>query len=142
MNPLRLPATLDALEEIGNYVIEAARQAGLDQKASYALRLAVDEIATNVITHGYEEAGTKGDITIVGEITDAALTVTLTDQGVPFDPLSHRLPEEDDLALPLEERQIGGLGIMLVINGVDAFSYRYENGSNLNVFAMNRRSFP
>ena len=62
MKPLRLPATLDSLEQLGEYVIAATAEAELDAKAAYGLRLAVDEIATNIITHGYEEAGKTGEV--------------------------------------------------------------------------------
>ena len=46
------------------------------------------------------------------------------------------MPEAEDLAKPLEERDIGGLGIFLTIQGVDRFDYRREGDRNLNVFAV------
>jgi anti-sigma regulatory factor (Ser/Thr protein kinase) len=136
MKPLRLPASLDALEPIGKFVVEATTTAGLDARAAYNLRLAVDEIATNIITHGYEEAGLTGDLTVSGELSDLALTIVLEDSGVPFDPLNQRLPDEEELSLPLEERSIGGLGIFLVLKGVDTFRYERVNEHNRNIFVM------
>jgi len=138
MKSLCLPATLDALEAIGNFVMEVATEAGLDIKAAYNLRLAVDEIATNIITHGYEEAGLTGDVNASSMLSDTALTIVLKDTGIPFDPLNHKLPDEDELALPLEERGVGGLGILLVLKGVDKFNYEYQDGRNHNIFVMNR----
>jgi len=138
MKPLRLPATLDSLEKIHTYVIEAATEAGLDAKAAYGLRLAVDEIATNIITHGYEEAGRSGDIIVSGDLTDSSLSIVLEDAGVPFDPRSRKLPDGEDLKLPLEKRPIGGLGIYLVLKNVDAFNYERVNGRNRNIFIMKR----
>lgn len=138
MKTLCLPATLDSLDEIGKYVIAATSEAGLDTKPAYGLRLAVDEIATNIITHGYEDAGKTGDVTVSGEMTDSTLKIVLEDTGVPFDPLSRKLPSEDELSLPLEERDIGGLGIFLVLKGVDNFSYEFSDGKNRNIFVMNR----
>lgn len=138
MKPLRFPATLDSLDEIGKYIIAATAEAGLDTKAAYGLRLAVDEIATNIITHGYEEAGRTGDIRVSGTLTDTTLTIVLEDAGIPFDPMSQKLPDEEELCLPLEEREIGGLGLFLVLKGVDSFTYEYVNGCNHNTFVMNR----
>ena len=138
MKPLCLPASLDSLESIGKYIIAATTEAELDTKAAYNLRLAVDEIATNIITHGYEVAGRTGDINVSGVLTDSSLTIVLEDTGIPFDPLSKNLPGEDYLNLPLEERPIGGLGIFLVLKGVDHFSYEFSEGKNRNIFAMNR----
>lgn len=138
MKSLRLPATLDSLDEIGKYIVAATSEAGLDTKPAYGLRLAVDEIATNIITHGYEEVGTSGDVCVSGVLTDSNLTIVLEDNGIPFNPLSRKLPDEDELNLPLEERDIGGLGILLVLKGVDNFSYEFIDGKNRNIFVMNR----
>jgi anti-sigma regulatory factor (Ser/Thr protein kinase) len=56
MKPMTVPATLDSLGAIAEYVLAAAASAGLDKRASYNLRLAVDEIVTNIIVHGYADA--------------------------------------------------------------------------------------
>jgi anti-sigma regulatory factor (Ser/Thr protein kinase) len=138
MKPLCLPASLDSLEPLGKFVVAATTEAGLDTRGAYNLRLAVDEIATNIITHGYEESGLTGDINVSGMLTDSTLTIVLEDSGIPFDPLDQTLPGEEDLMLPLEERDIGGLGIFLVLKGVDSFSYEHVNDRNRNIFTMNR----
>ena len=48
-------------------------------------------------------------------------TVTLEDKSPAFDPRTMQMPEAEDLARPLEERRIGGLGIFLAFQGVDRF---------------------
>ena len=55
-------------------------------------------------------------------------SITLTDSGVPFDPLQKPDP---DTSLPAEEREIGGLGIFLVKKTMDDVIYRREDGRNL-----------
>ena len=72
MDAVTLPGTLDALSPIRDYVKAAAASAGLDHTATYNLLLAVDEIATNVVLHGYEEAGLQGDISIAATHEDNA----------------------------------------------------------------------
>lgn len=138
MEPLRLPATLDALGEIGRYVKSAATTAGLEQAAAYSLRLAVDEIATNIITYGYQEAGLEGEIEVSAERSPASLEITLSDTGRAFDPRQARLPSEEDLARPLEDRPVGGLGIFLALQGVDDFRYESNGGRNRSVFIVRR----
>jgi anti-sigma regulatory factor (Ser/Thr protein kinase) len=132
------PAALESLSGIRAYVQSAAEAAGLDGKATYNLQLAVDEIATNIIAHGYEEAGLQGDMSIEAKSTDEALTVTLRDRGAAFDPRTRELPDEEDLAKPLEERPVGGLGIYLAFAGVDRFDYLREDDININTFTVNR----
>lgn len=134
---LTVAGVLDSLRPIGEFVVRAAQAAGLDRRPAYRLRLAVDEIATNIITHGYDEAGISGDITLVARLSDAALTLELEDGARPFDPRTHKLAEAE-LHKPLEERQVGGLGIFLALEGVDEFDYRSENGRNCSVFVMHR----
>jgi serine/threonine-protein kinase RsbW len=62
MESLTVPGTLDSLKAIANYVMAAAEKAGLEKKEAYKLRLAIDEIASNIIIHGYEEADRSGNI--------------------------------------------------------------------------------
>jgi serine/threonine-protein kinase RsbW len=134
MNPLTVPGTLDSLSLIRDYVRAAAAQAGLDRKRSYRLELAVDEIATNIVNHGYQEAGRVGDVVTRAEFDANALTIALEDTAVPFDPRHLRRPDQIDL--PLAERPIGGLGVYLAMENVDEFRYEYVDGHNRNIFLV------
>ena len=58
---LTLPATLDSLGSVRAFAREAAEQAGVDPRRTYGLQIALDEIATNVVTHGYGAAGLSDD---------------------------------------------------------------------------------
>jgi serine/threonine-protein kinase RsbW len=136
MEKRSLPAVLDSLAEIRRYVKEAADRAGIEAARAYQLQLAVDEIATNVILHGYTDADASAVISIGSEMSGDALIIMLEDQAPAFDPNTMEMPEAEDLEKPLEERRIGGLGIFLAFQGVDRFDYRRENGSNINVFEV------
>jgi serine/threonine-protein kinase RsbW len=136
MEHLTVDGTLDSLSDIAKYVMAAASAADLDKKTSYRLRLAVDEIATNIIVHGYEEAGRKGLVVCQATLTDDCLTITLEDTGEFYDPTKQAIP--DDMDLPMEQRQIGGLGVYLTIQGVDKFTYERANNKNRNIFVVNR----
>ena len=139
MEKRSLPAELASLSELRRYVAEAASSAGIDEAKAYKLQLAVDEIATNIILHGYEDAGASALVSIGSEMSDDALIITLEDKAPAFDPHTMEMPEEADLAKPLEERRMGGLGIYLAFQGVDRFDYRRENDSNINVFEVRTR---
>jgi len=130
------PGTLDSLAGIRQVVKDESLRAGLSKKAAYNLMLAIDEIATNIIVHGYEETGTEGPVDVLVDHTDDTLCVILEDEAVPFDPLQRELPNEDFFAKPLEERPIGGMGIHLTINAVDEFKYEYTNNRNRNIFIV------
>jgi serine/threonine-protein kinase RsbW len=136
MESKSFPGTVDSLDSLRDYVGELSQQAGLAKKPTYALKLAIDEIATNIILYGYQRVGIEADVVVLSEITEAALTVILEDVAAPFDPLAKELPDADYLAKSLEDREIGGLGIFLTVNGVDDFSYEYADGKNRNKFVM------
>lgn len=136
MEPLTVDGNLDALGPIGQYVMAAATAAGLEKAIAYRLRLSVDEIVTNTIVHGYEEAGRDGQIRIQATVEPRALTVSVEDTAAPFDP--RQAPGPDDMDRPLQERQVGGLGIYLAIQGVDEFRYEQVDGRNRNTFVVKR----
>lgn len=137
MERITFPGTLDSLEGIRQVVKEEAERACLGKRPTYKLLLAVDEVATNIITHGYDETGTTGSVDVLIECADGRLRVVLEDDAVAFDPLGHDLPTEEFFARPLEERPIGGMGIHLTLNGVDEFKYEYAGNRNRNTFIMN-----
>lgn len=134
MERLTLPGTLDSLAAIGKYVLAAASEAGLDKKAAYRLRLAVDEIATNAVVHGYEETGCDGPLDIWAQIDGAGLTIALEDTGPAYDPRA--TPAPDNLDRPLEERSIGGLGVLLANLGVDELGYERVGDCNRSIFIV------
>jgi len=132
----RFPGTLDALEPIRKYVEATARSAGLDHKAVYKVCLAVDEIATNIVVHGYEEAGLQGDLKIGASVEDDNLVIQLEDQGKAYDPNLHLIPDAGDLSAPFESRKIGGLGIFLALDGVDDIQYKTTGKANIHRFII------
>jgi phosphoserine phosphatase RsbU/P len=134
MDALTLPGTLDSLPAIRNYVGEIGEKAGLDRKVLYRLKLAVDEIATNIVTHGYEDAGLEGEIVISSRLQPAALTIQLEDTSQEYNPLG--LEKPDHLDKPISERPIGGLGVFLAVRGVDEFRYERVNGHNFHTFKV------
>jgi len=136
MDAVTLPGTLDALSPIRDYVKEAAASAGLDHTATYNLLLAVDEIATNVILHGYEEAGLQGNISVAATRQDDSLVIHLSDNGKSYDPQAHQLPDDEGLLMELSDRPIGGLGIMLAKDGVDDLQYESTEQGNVHRFVV------
>jgi len=65
------------------------------------------------------------------------VTVIFRDKGRPFNPLDHVDP---DTRAPLEERKIGGLGLLIVKKTMDTIYYSRENDSNRLEFSKSWRS--
>jgi serine/threonine-protein kinase RsbW len=139
MPTLTLPGELTSLDEIADLVLDQCRLAGLDKHATYQLRLAVDELATNIIVHGYQENNLIGSVVITAEVDQHSLTVVLEDTAPPYDPLKRNLePVEEEFDKPLEERPIGGLGVFFVRQAVHDFRYEYRDNHNRNILVYHR----
>ncbi len=98
----------------------------------FAVQVALEEVATNIINHGYQD---NHDHTFSIDLsTDAhGLTLVATDNAPAFDPLA--TPEVDTNA-PIEDREIGGLGVHLLKNLMQESSY--ERRGDQNVLTLTR----
>jgi serine/threonine-protein kinase RsbW len=93
-------------------------------RAAYAANLAVDELVVNVIHYAYvdDKAHTiELDVAILGE----QIIVRIVDDGRPFDPRTGPA-----LDLNAEERQAGGMGLLLVLDMVDILKYERVDERN------------
>jgi len=131
------PARLDQLSIIGDFVTESASAMDVDDQDLFAIQMAVDEAATNIVLHGYSEAGQEGFFWIGCWKEGSDFVVQLRDRGRPFDP--SEVPEPD-LHAPLEERQEGGLGIFLMRRLMDQVDFATEGEEN--VLTMVRHGTP
>ena len=130
-------AVPESLEPIRSLITSFGSVQGIDKNKIYKLCLAVDEIASNIINYGYPMAGINdGTIKVFIELNDNKLTIVLEDYATPFDPLRKLLPTPEDLAKPMEEKPIGGLGILIARQSVDAFNYEFTDGKNRNTFVV------
>ena len=135
---LTLPGTLDSLDAIAKLVMTAGGEAGLAKKIIYRLRLAVDEVATNIVVHAYEENGLSGNIDAQAKIDKTRLTFILEDTGPAYTPQLDHAPTSIDL--PIEEKPIGGLGVYLAARNVDKFTYERVGERNRHTFVVKRTS--
>jgi anti-sigma regulatory factor (Ser/Thr protein kinase) len=91
------------------------------------LLLCVDELITNIIAHAY---GDKEEHAVLLEcrILDDKIELELRDDGIAFDPTTQTRP---NTKLSLENRDIGGLGIHLVMTLMDKVEYQREGDYNV-----------
>ncbi len=106
---------------------------GLSQKCKLDLNLVLEELLTNIISHGYADEG-EHFIQITISLENGMLVVCVKDDGIPFNPVT---AEETDIKRPLEEREIGGLGIHLIKQFMDDIVY--ERVGNQNILTLKKR---
>ncbi|MDG6258150.1 MAG: ATP-binding protein [Methanomicrobiaceae archaeon] len=129
---LQVPADLPNLEIIADFIASSLDQNGIDDRVAYDIRLAVDEICSNIMLYGYR--GSKGAIDIDCTVGDQYVQLEIADEGVPFNPLT--LPDPD-IDADLDHRKIGGLGIFFVKTVMDELEYKFRGGRN--VLTMKKR---
>ena len=132
---LRLPAELDRLPAFLDYVRRMADVAGLPEDRAARLELAVEETLVNVFGYAYPDRTRAGMVLCRCATRPDGLTVEIADEGAPFDPLARADP---DTTLDLDQREPGGLGILLVKNLVDGIAYRREGERNVLVIEMRK----
>lgn len=119
MLTLTMLANLDALAPIRDLIAQACRHYGIGQPVCDQLQLAVDELCTNIISHGYANQ-TAGQLTVTFDYIAPQITIMIEDDGTPFDPQQAPPP---DLTADWEARTGGGLGIYLAQQVVDRMEY-------------------
>jgi anti-sigma regulatory factor (Ser/Thr protein kinase) len=128
--PQLISARLENLADIRQFVLEQAAMLDVDQGAAEDMILAVDEAATNVIVHGYQDQDGVLEIEVRRE--GDALIVHLRDEAVPFDPTAFPSP---DLTLPPEERILSGMGVCLIRRRTNEVKHRLtlKSGNELTL---------
>lgn len=134
MPSLNLFADLQQLPAIHDFVDQAGRDLGLDERTLYTLQMVVGEACTNVIMHAY--GGKGGEVVLTIESTANGLEVRIRDWGEPFDPLNVPTP---DVSAPLEQRPLGGLGLFLMRQMMDQVDFRFDEEEG-NTLTMTKRT--
>jgi anti-sigma regulatory factor (Ser/Thr protein kinase) len=124
----RVVAWLDDLE--GYYHVPPATR--------YAMDLCLEEAISNIIRHGYREAG-GGPIVVRHRAGgDGQLLLIVDDEGPPFDPLAvETLPE-----VLRDEWTVGGLGIGLMRRFATSITYERHSTGNRLTFGFSWTSPP
>lgn len=115
------------LPALAGVVEQACREVGADDDTLFSLRLAVEEVFTNILDYGYP--GGTGPIAIRIDAQPGQVRVSFADAAPRFDPSTVATPRLD---VPLEERQVGGWGWHFVRQAVDRVEWEpREQGGNL-----------
>ncbi len=121
--------SLDNIADLTDFVERTLTDKGASMAAVMKMNIALDEIYSNIVKFS------GGSYTKIScDVQNGAAVVQFEDDGVPFDPLKK---EDADISLGAEEREIGGLGILMVKKSMDRMEYRYENAKNILTLTKN-----
>lgn len=121
----------DPIKDKSAVIIEHIMSSGEmpeDEGLLFKIRLSVEEAVENVVRYAYEDGIGWLEAQTILDKDSLLLSIVLKDAGKPFNPLNK---EDPDVNAPLEERNIGGLGIFLCKQLMDKIDYSYEGGCNI-----------
>ena len=121
-------AGLEDLDSITAFIEKELDELACPMKEKMQLLVATDEIYSNIIKHGYKKS--KGPVTVkvIPSEDQRAVYLRFEDEAEPYNPIAKTSP---DITLSAEEREIGGLGIFIVIKTMDDVRYKYEHNRNI-----------
>lgn len=131
---LTIAARLEEVRRACDFVVEAAEQAGLDERAIYHCQMAVDEALTNIIEHGFAFQDEGNIIELTCQAAPDQFTITIEDNSPAFNPLTHTAPDPTE---PLDSREPGGWGIYFIRKLMD--DVRYERSGERNRLTLVKR---
>lgn len=122
-----VPLDIAEIPRLLDWVETCCSESGVGGDAPSKLGLALDEAVANVINYAFIGVAPPHRIAVVLEIGRDRVVAEVTDNGRPFDPSA---ASEPDCATPLENRDVGGLGIHLIRRVMDRVEYHRTGDEN------------
>lgn len=116
-----------ALMFIAGAIEELGQREAWSASLVFKINLVLEEVGLNVLSYGGERGGPHPDLEIVIASEADALTIEVSDDGRPFNPLQAPAAVIEG---GIEGRPIGGLGIHLVRTMMDDLRYQHIGGRN------------
>ncbi|MGH7390071.1 MAG: ATP-binding protein [Candidatus Rokuibacteriota bacterium] len=118
------PARLEAFPRIAAFVEGVCAGAGVPRADCLRLTLVVEELFVNTVVRGHG-GDSDAPVHLALDLQPGRIRVSYADRGPAFDPFA-RPPECGDV----DERPVGGLGLILVRRLSSDFEYSRAEGGN------------
>lgn len=128
---IEIDNTLKNIDQVNDRFIVFARDKELPEKTVASIRMAFDELLTNIISYAYDDKD-QHIIHIRVSLSSNSVLASITDDGIPFNPFHLEAP---DTQSSIDEREIGGLGIHLLREMLDQVSYQRKVDRNVITIA-------
>ena len=129
---LKIAADTDKLPDVLAFVDPILEENECSMKAVMQIDVVLEELFVNIAHYAYPDGDGEAKINVI--VDDENVEITLSDNGIPYDPLAKPDP---DVTLSAEDRAIGGLGIYMSKKLMDDISYQYSGGKNILTIKKN-----
>ena len=123
---IKIETRLEELSRVFDAVRDFGEREDWPTETVFLIDLALEELTLNTIDHGHDDGLHEIEIALNSE--PGAITIEISDDGRPFDPLNDA--PAPDVGAAIEDRPVGGLGVHLVRTLMDEMSYRREGNRN------------
>jgi sigma-B regulation protein RsbU (phosphoserine phosphatase) len=130
---LVIEANFQEIDRANQEFTQFSEQHGIPQNVVRKINIAIDELVNNIIAHGLKDIGDE-TIEINCNISDKRLIIEFIDKGMPFNPFDSL---KIDTTASVDDREIGGLGRLLVSELMDDVSYQRRRDRNVVRLLMN-----
>ena len=124
-----MPEAISALTERAAAFLA---DSGVDERAAHHVALVLDELLTNVAMHGI---ASQISASVRLAVSPDRVSAELMDGGASFDPRQFR---NVDVSADLQDRPVGGLGLMLVHRVTGGLDYERLSDRNRTTFWVSR----
>ena len=121
-----LNSKLSELKALNQHLIAFGGNIGLSETIIPEINICLDELFTNIVLYGFKD-DLEHKIKFTMKVDDNILTVSIEDDGMPFNPLEKKAVE---LPADVMSAKIGGLGIHITGELMDNICYERKRGKN------------
>lgn len=127
MAKITVDASRESIPKVSAFVEGELEKLSCPIKELSQINIAVDELFCNIASYAYPDSSGSASITVESP-EEKRVFITFEDSGIPYNPLKKPDP---DISLSAEEREIGGLGILIVKKTMDSMNYKYQDNKNI-----------
>lgn len=134
MEQISKKASIDNMNIVIEFLLEKLKaDIELTKKEINDVHIICEEVLMNIISYAYNEISEVGEMEVhyKYDISQKIMTIDFIDYGIAFNPLEKKDP---DMTLDIMEREVGGLGILMIKKIADEASYeRVDNMNKLTI---------
>lgn len=134
---LPVVAAVENLPKVLDFIEGRLREHDCPERAITPILLAAEEAFVNIAHYAYRPGTGHVAVRCLVDGRPPRVTLQFLDRGAPFNPIEHRDP---DTTLSAEQREEGGLGILIVKKSMDDIGYEYLDGKN--ILTLRKTIFP
>ncbi|HEU18747.1 MAG TPA: ATP-binding protein [Deltaproteobacteria bacterium] len=130
---IKLPAEIEHVKQFTKFVRNFANGEGFSRRNIESIELVIEEALVNICRYAYNDI--KGDMEVACSTDDdKQLIIQIVDGGKPFNILT---VSEPDLTADITNRELGGLGVLLIRRIADDIKYQRQGNKNVLTLIMN-----